>query len=43
MIGLAGTIAQEHGFTVVLEKSTIVYALDSYDFTDELITRFNAL
>lgn len=42
MIALAGTIAQERGYTLVLEKSTIVYAIDAYDFTDELISRFNA-
>lgn len=41
MVAIVGEIAAERGYTVVVEKSTIVFAADGLEFTDELIRRYN--
>jgi outer membrane protein len=41
MIGLVAEIAEERGFTVVVEKSTIVFAATGLEFTDDLVTLYN--
>jgi len=41
MVVIVGEIAAERGYTVVVEKSTIVFAADGLEFTDELIRRYN--
>lgn len=41
MIGLVAEISEERGFTVVVEKSTIVFAASGLEFTDDLISLYN--
>jgi outer membrane protein len=42
MMVVAGEIARERGYTLVVERSTVVYIAEGSDFTDELITRYDA-
>jgi outer membrane protein len=43
MRAMAGTIAKERGYDMVLDKAAVVYAsAASVDMTDELIRRYNA-
>jgi outer membrane protein len=41
MVVLVSEIAEERGFTVVVEKSTIVFAAPGLEFTDDLIALYN--
>jgi len=42
MFTIVSEIAQEQGYTLVLDRSTVVYAAEGDDLTDELIRRYNA-
>jgi outer membrane protein len=42
MMEIVSEIAAERQFTLVVEKSTIVFAAPGLEFTDELITRYNS-
>jgi len=42
MLTVAQAIAKEQGFNFVVEAQSVVYADDSMDLTQQLITRFNA-
>lgn len=42
MFTIVRTLATERGFTLVVDRSTIVYIQDGTDLTDELIRRYDA-
>ena len=41
MVTIVQEIATERGYTLVLEKSTVIYNVDGMEFTDELIRRYD--
>ena len=42
MQSVINEIGEEKGYTLILERSDVLYAVDGMDLTDELIRRFNA-
>jgi outer membrane protein len=38
----AAAVGKEKGYTLVLEKTAVIYSLDAMDITDEVVARHNA-